>query len=243
MDVWTGKTTYADTPLIPIRPNFSNLDCDLPDKTPIVFDGERTGRRTLGRNQPGTVTITSVGKQLLSDSSTRDYGFGSSAGKCLCHSCRQPRGQHVDPEAADIGLDGWTITLTGKLEDGVTALPNGDYQLTIRRDDSRRMSIAAVTLHVGVPASKVKHVTPGTGAIQAAIDSASAGDLILIAPGLYPENIIMYKNVKLQGYGAASTVINAGYFTPDYTDRLARAAQQRHERTDQHILHHPRRTT
>ena len=108
-----------------------------------------------------------------------------------------------------------TIILTGKLEDGVTPLQNNDYQLTVRRDDSRRMSVAGVTLHVGVPASKVKHVSPGSGSIQAAIDSANTGDLLLIAPGLYPENIIMYKNVKLQGYGAASTIINAGYFTPD----------------------------
>jgi len=215
MDVWAGKTTYADTPLVPIRPNFSTLDCDLPDKTPIVFEVNGPAGGPWVETTPGTVTVTSVGKQLLSDTSIRDYGFGSSQGNVFA----TPAGNLVDGMSTlKLQISSWadgTITLTGKLEDGVTPLPNGDYQLTVRRDDSRRMSIAAATLHVGVPASKVKHVTPGIGAIQAAIDSAAAGDLILIAPGLYPENIIMYKNVKLQGYGAASTVINAGFFTPD----------------------------
>jgi hypothetical protein len=215
MDVWSGKTTYADTPLIPIRPNFSTLDCDLPDKTPMVFEVNGPAGGPWVEATPGTVTITSVGKQLLSDTSTRDYGFGSSEGNVFA----TPVGSPVDSMSTlKLQILSWadgSISLTGKLEDGVTPLPNGEYQLTVRREDSRRMSIAAATLHVGVPASKVKRVTPGAGAIQSAIDSAADGDLILIAPGLYPENIIMYKNVKLQGYGAASTVINAGFFTPD----------------------------
>jgi hypothetical protein len=215
MDVWPGKTTYADTPIVPIRPNFGTLDCDLPDKTPVIFEVNGPAGGPWVETTPGTITITSVGAKALSNSSTRDYGFGSILGNVFA----TPVGDLVDGMTTQkLQILSWTdetITLTGKLENGVTPLSNIDYQLTVRRGDSYKMSVAGVTLHVGVPASKVKHVTPGTGAIQAAIDSAVAGDLILIAPGLYPENIIMYKNVKLQGYGAASTIINAGYFTPD----------------------------
>ncbi len=44
--------------------------------------------------------------------------------------------------------------------------------------------------------------------IQAAIDAATAGDLILVQPGTYEEMVVMTKPVRLQGAGALSTVIN-----------------------------------
>ena len=51
-------------------------------------------------------------------------------------------------------------------------------------------------------------LTQQTG-IQAAIDGALDGSLILVPPGRYNENLFMTKPVKLQGYGAHSTIINA----------------------------------
>ena len=45
--------------------------------------------------------------------------------------------------------------------------------------------------------------------LQIAIDSAAAGDLIIVEPGVYRENLIMWKPVRLQGVGAASVTINA----------------------------------
>ncbi len=56
------------------------------------------------------------------------------------------------------------------------------------------------------------HTVPGDFAtIQAAIDdvSVSAGDMILVAPGNYDEMVIMWKPVKLQGWGAGEVFINA----------------------------------
>lgn len=47
------------------------------------------------------------------------------------------------------------------------------------------------------------------GPIQTAIDSADPGDLIVVQPGTYRENLIMWKPVRLQGVGAASVAINA----------------------------------
>jgi hypothetical protein len=48
-----------------------------------------------------------------------------------------------------------------------------------------------------------------TGAIQAAIDAAAPGDLIIVPAGTYNEMILMWKPVRLQGVGAASSIINA----------------------------------
>ncbi len=50
--------------------------------------------------------------------------------------------------------------------------------------------------------------------IQAAIDSAPSHALILVEPGVYQEMVIVWKNVKLQGSGAFSTIINASPFMP-----------------------------
>jgi len=45
--------------------------------------------------------------------------------------------------------------------------------------------------------------------IQDAIDAAGLGDLILVAPGIYEELVIMWKPVKLQGWGAGAVTLNA----------------------------------
>ena len=73
-----------------------------------------------------------------------------------------------------------------------------------------------VTVHVGGLATQVYPGGPQT--IQQAVDNANAGDLILVAPGTYSELVIMHKPVRLQGWGAGSTIINASPFP---TDKLA----------------------
>jgi len=45
--------------------------------------------------------------------------------------------------------------------------------------------------------------------IQTAIDNATPGDLILVGPGVYEELLIVWKPVKLQGWGAGAVTLNA----------------------------------
>ena len=66
------------------------------------------------------------------------------------------------------------------------------------------LSVATPTMHSSRPP---KTVAPGQS-IQAAIDTANPGDLILVQPGTYEEMVVMSKPVRLQGAGAPSTVIN-----------------------------------
>jgi hypothetical protein len=51
-------------------------------------------------------------------------------------------------------------------------------------------------------------ITP-ENALQAAIDAADPGDLILVGPGTYKEQVIMWKPVRLQGVGSGAVTINA----------------------------------
>ena len=56
------------------------------------------------------------------------------------------------------------------------------------------------TLHVG---SEEEYTS-----IQAAIDAAHDGDIIEIHEGIYEENLMIQKNIKLHGMGTESTTIN-----------------------------------
>ena len=99
---------------------------------------------------------------------------------------------------------------------------------------SGRQSIDTVMVTVG---GKAPTHVPATGSIQSAIDAAAPGDLIIVDPGFTPsataaagtscagvtapsttcvetagthnEILVMWKPVRLQGVGAASSVINA----------------------------------
>ena len=78
-------------------------------------------------------------------------------------------------------------------------------QLVITAGNGKQ-SIDAVTVTIG--GNTPKHVTQGM-TIQSAIDAANPGDLIMVDPGVYNEMLLMWKPVRLQGVGAASSVINA----------------------------------
>jgi len=98
-------------------------------------------------------------------------------------------------------------------------------ELVIKGGNGKR-SIDAVTVTIG---GKAPTHVPASGTIQSAIDTAAPGDLIIVDPtcatatGLvscgttgavkstasHTEMLIMWKPVRLQGVGAASTIINA----------------------------------
>jgi hypothetical protein len=64
-------------------------------------------------------------------------------------------------------------------------------QLSIVRGDNGQSSITGVTVTVGGPLPTIVNLGDS---IQAAIDAAVTGGLIIVRPGNYIENIIMNKN-------------------------------------------------
>lgn len=65
-----------------------------------------------------------------------------------------------------------------------------------------------VILAPGVLAKTI-NVPEDFGTIQSAVDAASAGDTVKVAPGTYAENIIVKKSINLRGAGASTTLVLA----------------------------------
>jgi hypothetical protein len=105
-------------------------------------------------------------------------------------------------------VGGVPLTVTSWTDAQVVArVPLGveTSQLNLTRGDNGKSTIMGVTLSVGGGAPLV--VGP-TDSIQAAIDAAAPGRTITVQ-GHHEELLVMWKPVRLQGWGAGSTVLNA----------------------------------
>jgi hypothetical protein len=98
---------------------------------------------------------------------------------------------------------------------GLTGIPARTYcgQLLITAGNGKQ-SVDSVTVTVGgkrptYVSGNVPMSPTGVGSIQQAIDGAKPGDLIIVPPGTYYEMLQMWKPVRLQGVGAASSIVNA----------------------------------
>ena len=220
-DFWPGKTTYLDTPVIPVAA-FSavfnaTLDCEQPDGTPVIMDVTGPGavgpivqpEQTLTIVSPGNVSIANPGCNVRFDPAcapqiTRDYGFGATKGTVKIGDVTIP--------PADVTWTNKTISVAVRASQGLAT-----GQLEVIRGDNGKAAVTGITVTIGPLATgQVWTVRPGPGQpIQAAIDGAVDGDLIIVRPGTYNENIIMNKRVKLQGSSAFSTVIISAPTLPE----------------------------
>jgi len=220
-----GATTYLDTPLLPssaFAAGFNSVDCagdqgtpkiasvDGPEGGPLVRPGNnnQTGARRITINAQGPTAVPNPAYEgplatapFNQPTITRDFGFGDQEGEVRV-IYRNNSGNLVD-NAADV--ETWTSTQIVAVVPNNLPTPSTARLVVIRGDNGRR-SLNSVTLtRTGETPIRVPtdHTT-----IQAAIDSAAPGSLILVAPGAYEEQVVMWKPVRLQGYGAA-TIINA----------------------------------
>ncbi|WAK01104.1 hypothetical protein [Methylobacter sp. YRD-M1] len=226
-----GVATYLDTPVVPIaafaNPSTHPVDCERPTQTPVI--AQLTRHPGDGGGGPFAlagqrIQITSAGEAVQVPNPdwdgtantprtiTRDYNFGARPSVFLesAEGLRMPM----------TNIAGGGGNINARVPFGTAP---GDYQVIVRRNQGARapedMPIG-VTLTVGVQENvvrrasglfngAVRRVPAQFPTIQRAIDNAAAGDLILVAPGVYNELVIMWKPVKLQGWGAGVTTINA----------------------------------
>jgi hypothetical protein len=210
-----GKTTYLDTPVTPVAaftgPGQFPLDCEFPDRTPVIaWASGNNGPWVAAASVPRSITITSAGSVAVPNPAygapgapatiLRDYGFGAVQGT-----------GRMTLNGAPIPVTGWS---NGSINATIPAgTANGTYQLMVTRDGG---ATTKTGLSFTIGGAAPLRVDP-TGAsspyrtIQAAIDAApnSGSPLILVPPGRYEELVIMHKPVRLQGWGAHSTLINA----------------------------------
>ena len=177
-----------------------------------------------GPSQPGT---SIYGQKKV----TRHYGFGTfatGASVALIDGNGVSRALTVTAATWADQLITATVPTTG-----ATAIPAGTYQLVITTAaGTSSIDTATVTIEnsttaalvVGAPATipatrnTVRYVSQSSTAagvftsIQAAINAAYPGDLIMVDEGYYPELVVMWKPVRLQGIGATAVVINAAKY-------------------------------
>jgi len=227
-----GTITYLDTPVVSIAafatPGAFPVDCERPTATPMIASVTRTSGN--GNNivedgpyvLPGQdISIKSMGNNVAVPNP--EWDGVDLARKNIDRDYRFAGNSIVELEAADgtrivIPSSGNPNTITATVPPGTLV---GDYQVVVTNPGSGQNpdieSPIGVTLTVGTgdpltDGYTVHRVTPApypATPIQTAIDDAGPGDLILVAPGASDELVIMWKPVKLQGWGAEAVILNA----------------------------------
>jgi hypothetical protein len=232
-----GQTSYLDTPVIPtsaFAPNYNHPDCAYPNATPAIkqVDGDGVGPWVAGTGTAHPITITALGDQPVSSYAysgpkatsapwnqktiSRHYGFGASQG------------------TGSVTVGGVTANVTSWADDKIVInLPTAStsqvplcslQQQSLYGGTSARCGELIITAGNGKKSVDTVTITIENKAparvaagqkIQDAIDRAKPGDLIMVGPGVYHEQLIMWKPVRLQGTGAASSIIDANAHPSD----------------------------
>jgi hypothetical protein len=229
-----GTTTYLDTPVVPVAafagPNQAQLDCAFPTGTPRIKKASVNNGLHPSRPTDGGPLVTVAGQTIIIDAigplEVPNPGYCPGPPVTTLNACPVIDTQKTILRDYGFGVGGGTVTVNGLplpiflwSAGQITAtVPAGIVtgQLVVNRGDNGKSSITGVTLTVGTGGKMVWYVRDPTTAppgaissIQTAIDLANEDDIILVEPATYREMVIMYKPVRLQGYGEGSTTIDA----------------------------------
>ncbi len=133
----------------------------------------------------------------------RHYGFGTGATATI-------GGLAATCSGSDLTLTCTVPTTLGACahqQAGTTTAYCGELVITT---STGQRSIDTVTVVAGgKQPSYINGENTAGNAIQSALNAATAGDEIIVGPGTYAEQLLMWKPVRLQGVAAASTIVNA----------------------------------
>ncbi len=226
-----GQTQYLDTPVVPtsaFSAGYNHPDCAYPDATPAISEVDGDGKGPWVSAAGKTLTIAALGNQTVPNygysgpaattapfnqkTVSRHYGFGGTQGTVTIGGVGATIKSWSDTSVTVTVPTGVpACVLQQQAQYGGSTADCGELVVTTA---AGKQSVDAVTVTIGGKApTYVSGTTPlsqsGPGSIQQAIDAAMPGDLIMVPPGTYNEMLIMWKPVRLQGVGAASSIINA----------------------------------
>ena len=126
----------------------------------------------------------------------------------------------------EVPVDSWSDTSLEVAFSSLAGVPAGPQQLVVTGANGRAGTIG-VTFHVlGAGYDPpIVHVdddnlgpedgtSPSTAwsTVQEGLDDATDGELVVVHPGVYQENVLIDENIKVQGHGPGATVIDGRFF-------------------------------
>ncbi len=215
-----GRTTYLDTPVLPVAAfaaGYNPTDCAYPDATPAIARVDSSaGFGPYVAAAGATLTLTALGDQQVPNPAYA--GPFAVAGPASQRTLARHYGFGLQGTHGKVTINGVAQTITGWSDTSITltVAPGTTTGELVILADNGVSSVDTVTVTVG--GSLPRRVPTEFQTIQAAVDAATPGDLILIDAGTYSELVVMWKPVRLQGVGAASVIINAAKYPTSKLD-------------------------
>jgi hypothetical protein len=247
-----GQTQYMDTPVTPTSAfagaGYNNPDCAYPANTPAISEVDGDGVGPWVSASGHTLTIQALGDQLVPNNAysgpsatgapynqkkiTRHYGFGATQGTGSVTIGVNALGSPIPATVTSWSDSQITVTVPAgvpacpvqqQLQYGGSTAQCGELVITAANG---KQSIDSVTVTIGGKAPT--HIA-ASDSVQAAIDAAKPGDMLMIDPtcstaaagpvacttagtthtnSVHSELLLMWKPVRLQGVGGASSIID-----------------------------------
>jgi hypothetical protein len=259
-----GQTQYMDTPVTPTSAfagaGYNNPDCAYPANTPAIseVDGDGIGPWVSAAGTPHTLTIHALGDQAVPNNAysgpssatspynlktvTRHYGFGGSqlTGSVTIGGVLAPVTSWSDSAitvTVPAGVPACPLQQQLQYSGLSAAATNASCGELIIIAGNGKQSVDTITVTIG--GKPPTHVA-ASASIQAAINAAKPGDMLMIDPTCTPTNatggtgtpqscsaaippgfnslahsnsvhselLLVWKPLRLQGVGAASSIID-----------------------------------